>query len=63
MLVANIKNSTTIDRSYERILDFIFYTLLAIVILFLLGIDALSPVLSLASLVVAFGFVVGPASR
>jgi hypothetical protein len=63
MLVANIKNSTTIDRSYERILDLIFYTLFAIVTLFLLGIDALSPVLSLASLVVAFGFVIGPASR
>jgi hypothetical protein len=60
-LSSSIHNASQIDRAYERILNIGFYTLLAIVVFGMLGISALSFVLSLSSILVAFAFMIGPA--
>lgn len=61
-LSSSIHNASQIDRAYERILNFAFYTVLGLVVLAILGISALSFVLSLSSVLVAFAFMIGPAS-
>jgi hypothetical protein len=61
-LNSSIHNASQIDRAYERILNIGFYTLLAIVVFGMLGISALSFILSLSSILVAFAFMIGPAS-
>jgi small-conductance mechanosensitive channel len=61
-LSSSINNASQIDRAYEKILNVLFYTLLAIVVFAMLGISALSFILSLSSILVAFAFMIGPAS-
>jgi hypothetical protein len=60
-LSSSIHNASQIDRAYERILNIAFYTVLAIIVFAMLGISALSFVLSLSSILVAFAFMIGPA--
>jgi hypothetical protein len=61
-LISSIHNASQIDRAYEKILNLAFYTVLVIIVFAMLGISALSFVLSLSSILVAFAFMIGPAS-
>jgi hypothetical protein len=61
-LSSSIHNASQIDRAYERILNVAFYIVLGIVVFAILGISALSFLLSLSSILVAFAFMIGPAS-
>jgi hypothetical protein len=61
-LSSSIHNASQIDRAYERILNVAFYICLGIVVFAILGISALSFILSLSSILVAFAFMIGPAS-
>jgi hypothetical protein len=61
-LNSSIHNASQIDRAYERILNVAFYALLGIVVFGMLGFSALEFLLSLSAILVAFAFMIGPAS-
>lgn len=62
LLSASINNRRQIDNAAERIFNWIFYTIVAIVIVTVLGFDPLAMFLSLSSIIVAFAFMIGNAS-
>ena len=57
-----VDNASDIDKGYERVINIFFYLILGTVCLTILGLDVLTLVLSLSSLIVAFSFMIGPAS-
>lgn len=59
LVSASIKNSAAIDRAYETILNWCFYTILLVIGLAILGVDTLSLFISLSSILVAFAFMIG----
>lgn len=62
LLSASIANAGQIDNAAERIFNCIFYTVVAIVIVSILGFDPLAMFLSISSIIVAFAFMIGNAS-
>jgi hypothetical protein len=56
LLSASIVNSGEVDHAAEGIFNWVFYTLVAIVIIAVLGFDPLAMFLSLSSIMVAFAF-------
>jgi hypothetical protein len=61
-LQASIENSTQIDKSFENLVNVVFYAIVTSVILSQLGFDPFSLFLSLSSVVLAFAFAIGSAS-
>jgi hypothetical protein len=62
LLSASIANAGQIDNAAERIFNCIFYTVVAIIIMSILGLDPMAMFLSLSSIIVAFAFMIGNAS-
>lgn len=62
LLRASIANSGQIDRAFEIMLNVIFYVILAIIILAVLGLDPLALFISISGIVLAFAFMIGSAS-
>lgn len=62
LLSASIENAGQIDHAAEQILNWIFYTIVAIIIVTILGFDPLAMFLSLSSIIVGFAFMIGNAS-
>ncbi|KAL7563999.1 hypothetical protein ACA910_007117 [Epithemia clementina (nom. ined.)] len=62
LLENSILNASHIDREYERVINFLFYLALGCLFYSLLGLDLLTLILSLTSLIVAFSFMFGPGS-
>mmetsp|Transcript_57467 Transcript_57467/g.140251 ORF Transcript_57467/g.140251 Transcript_57467/m.140251 type:complete len:1224 (-) Transcript_57467:76-3747(-) len=61
-LQASIENSSQIDKSFENIVNIVFYAIVFSIILSQLGFDPFSLFLSLSSVVLAFAFAIGSAS-
>jgi Mechanosensitive ion channel len=61
-LQASIDNSSQIDKSFENIVNVIFYAIVVSIVLSQLGFDPFSLFLSLSSVVLAFAFAIGSAS-
>ena len=57
-----VKNASQIDRGYEHVINIFFYMIVGIVVLALLSVDALTLVLSISGLILAFGFMIGSGS-
>ena len=62
ILQSSVYNSAQVDRGYEKVINFIFFALVGALCLALVGIDPLSFILSLSSILVAFAFMIGAAS-
>lgn len=62
LLRASIRNSRKIDKVLRRLIDGVFYVLVAIVVLSVIGYDPLAMFLSLSSVIVAFSFMVARAA-
>ncbi|KAG7373470.1 mechanosensitive ion channel [Nitzschia inconspicua] len=61
-LQASIENSSQIDKSFENLVNVVFYAIVISFILSQLGFDPFSLFLSLSSVVLAFAFAIGSAS-
>lgn len=61
-LQASIDNSSQIDKSFENLVNVVFYAVVISFILSQLGFDPFSLFLSLSSIVLAFAFAIGSAS-
>ena len=59
LLRVSVKNREKIDMALERLLNIIFYTIIIVIILIILGLDPLALFLSFSSIILAFAFVVG----
>lgn len=62
VLQASIENSGTVDRAFELIVNWAFYIILWIIILYIVGLDPLGMFLSISSFVIGFAFMIGNAS-
>lgn len=62
LLSASISNAAQIDNAAERIFNCIFYTVLAIIIVSVLGFDPMALFLSISSIIVASAFMIANAS-
>lgn len=62
LLQASIENSGSVDRSFEIMVNYAFFTLLWCVILWVIGLDPFALLLSLSAFIVGFAFCVGGAS-
>ena len=62
LLRASVASSSKIDEALENIFNIVFYAVMIIVILTLMGFDPLSLFLSLSSIILAFAFMIGSAS-
>jgi small-conductance mechanosensitive channel len=62
LLRASIANSGQIDRAFEIMLNVVFYVILAIIVLAVLGLDPLALFISISGIVLAFAFMIGSAS-
>ena len=63
VLAANIDNSAAIDKAYEAILNVVFWILLFVMALPIIGIDPFSFILGFSSIILSFAFMIGSASR
>jgi small-conductance mechanosensitive channel len=61
-LQASIDNSSQIDKSFENIINIVFYAIIVAIVMSQLGFDPFSLFLSLSSVVLAFAFAIGSAS-
>jgi small-conductance mechanosensitive channel len=57
-----VKNSEKIDRTFEKAVNIVFYTVLAIVIVTQLGYDPLTIFASVSALTLALAWMIGSAS-
>ncbi|KAL7557216.1 hypothetical protein ACA910_001283 [Epithemia clementina (nom. ined.)] len=57
-----VHNASHIDREYEKILNYLFYFLVACVALAILQLDPLTLLLTVSGLLVAISFMIGPGS-
>ena len=57
-----VLNASHIDREYEKVMNFCFYLILAILIYGFLGLDLSALTLALTTFVLGIAFMVGPAS-
>ena len=62
LLRASVLNSEKIDRAFEKAINVVFYTLVTCVILAVVGLNPLTLIVSLTSVIVGFAFMVGSAS-
>lgn len=62
LLRASVLNSEKIDRAFEKAINVVFYTLVACIILAVVGLNPLTLIVSLTSVIVGFAFMVGSAS-
>lgn len=62
LLRASVENSGQIDRVFEIIINVCFYILLFVILVAVMGLNPLSLILSISSLIVAFSFAIGGAS-
>jgi hypothetical protein len=59
LLLASIANTTTIDRAFERIFNFVYYVVVLIIVTSVWGFDPLALFLSLSSVLVGLAFMIG----
>ncbi|KAL7557212.1 hypothetical protein ACA910_001280 [Epithemia clementina (nom. ined.)] len=57
-----VHNASHLDRSYEKILNYVFYFILGCVVLAILSLDPMTLLLTVSGLLVAFSFMIGPGS-
>jgi len=62
LLSATINNRRQIDDAAEHIFNWVFYMIVTIIIVVILGFDPMAMFLSLSSVIVAFAFMIGNAS-
>jgi hypothetical protein len=62
MLRATVVSSSKIDKAIEKIINIVFYVVMACIILSQTGYDPLTLFLSLSSIILAFAFMIGSAS-
>jgi hypothetical protein len=62
LLRASIANSGQIDHAFEIITNVIFYVILAIIVIVVLGFNPLSLFVSISGIILAFAFMIGSAS-
>jgi hypothetical protein len=62
LIQASIENSGSVDRAFEMMVNYAFFTVLWCVLLFICGIDPFDLFLSLSAFVVGFAFMIGGAS-
>jgi small-conductance mechanosensitive channel len=62
LLRASVINSEKIDRAFEKAINVVFYTLITFIVLAIFGLNPLTLIVSLTSIIVGFAFMVGPAS-
>jgi small-conductance mechanosensitive channel len=62
MLRASVKNTGQIDHSFELVVNWCFFVVLAIITVAVLGYDPLALFLSLSSIILAFAFMISSAS-
>lgn len=61
-LRASIANSSQIDNAFESLFNAGFYTVLAFIVLPIVGVDPMALILAMSGLIVGFAFMIGPAS-
>jgi len=59
---ASLANSSSIDDSFEAMINVVFYIVVTIVVLFTIGFRMWEPILSFAAFFFSFSFMFGPAS-
>ena len=62
LIQASIENSGSVDRAFEMMVNYAFFTILWCVLLYICGIDPFALFLSLSAFVVGFAFMIGGAS-
>jgi len=62
LTLANINNSSQIDRAYQRIINTIFYTAVTFIVLAIYGLDVNAIFILLSSIIVSFAFMIGSAA-
>lgn len=62
LLRASVENSSQIDHAFEIVINVVFYILLFLIMVAMIGIDPLSLILSISSLIVGFAFAISSAS-
>jgi hypothetical protein len=62
ILQASIENAGTFGRAFELMVNWIFYIILWVIILYIVGLDPLTMFLSVSSFIVGFAFMIGNAS-
>jgi hypothetical protein len=62
LIQASIQNSGTVDRAFEMMVNYIFFIILACIILFIIDINPLALVASMSAFIVGFAFMIGGAS-
>lgn len=62
LLLASVANTNAIDRAFERIFNFVYYTIVLVVVTTAWGFDPIAIFLSLSSILLAFAFIIGRAS-
>jgi hypothetical protein len=59
LLENSVNNHSHVDKSYEKVMNFIFYFLIGCVALAILGVDPFVFILSISTLLVSFAFMIG----
>ena len=62
LLESSVENHSHVDKSYEKVINFIFYFLMGCVALAIMGMNPLVFILSLSTLLVSFAFMIGSAA-
>lgn len=57
---ASLDNSSSIDNSFESIINVIFYTVVILCVLMIMGFQMWEPILSFSAFVFSFAFMFGP---
>ena len=59
LLENSVNNHSHVDKSYEKVVNWIFYFLIGCVVLAILGVDPFVFILSISALLVSFAFMIG----
>jgi hypothetical protein len=62
LLKASVRSSQKIDHSFERIFNFIFFVVIGVIVMSILGLDPLALFVSVSTFVLAFSFMISRAS-
>ena len=58
---ANIRNASALHVAFEHLFDLVFYFVLILIVLAILGINGIEIVVSISTFIVVFAFAIGPA--
>lgn len=62
LIQASIENSGSVDRAFEMMVNYGFFTILGCVVLYIIRINPLALIMSMSAFIVGFAFMVGGAS-